>query len=659
MSVGLRRLLGVLLALAFAACGGGDAGEKPPTSVQDLVISDVLPEVLLPGTRVVVEGSFGDITLPLVEFKGAFSGSDVKLLLPADLVSSSRLEFVWKGGLQQGLPGDSGTLEGLVRVIATGPVDGRNHTSLPAVVSFKVATKLEPKFYGVSEGSIFVNDLVGLDGQDLLLGGAEGKSIAILEGCFTKLGSSSCAPIGDVEIPMRPRSEFSRDKADFPFAPKIAGVEQGRFTGTVRIRNDAADGSSSIETQQIPVDFDLLKPTIFSFAPEAASLGQYVDVSGGGFVGDDPEVEDATSALTTVRLEGTFTATGASSGVAVSFEIIPQFFEGKLIRYVLNEEDALGKLTDLRTVTGTFTGTATPLIRYGSINLTGTPGPFTLGIAPVKQVVWVQFLPTFVESLRHLGMRAVEKRVRDRVLQVLRRDYAGVNVEFRETEPTDFALYARVDIAGPDPNGLGLLGYDNTPGKDKGNLRLHDRIGGVNAVTQEDNQPGYGGVFVESLLGFSEHPGGFAEKLEVANPLFDQIFDPFRPDRKGSPVLAEDLANDGVPTLEESSRCPAKGRSDRIACAVWVFGSLIGTTTSHEVAHSLGLADPKGSLTSYHNPSDEPNRLMDSGGARTFQERAELEGQGPAVFCDEEYQYLQEILPLGQPDPLSFRPGCF
>ncbi|MEZ4227117.1 MAG: hypothetical protein R3B13_39630 [Polyangiaceae bacterium] len=659
MTIALRRLGAGFAFAAFVACGGGDSGDANPSTLQDLSIADVVPTTLVPGTRLVVEGSFGDVTLPILELTGSFDGQDVKLTLPADIVSGSRVELAWNGGVAQGLPSDTGTFDGIVRVLATGPIDGRSHTSLSHPVTLKVATSLTPKFYGVFEGSIFVNDYIGVDGDQMLLGGAEGKSVALIEGCFTKLGSSTCEPIADVEIPMRPRSEFARDKAEFPFAPKIVGIEQGNFKGTVRIRNDAADGSSSIETQQIPVDFDLLKPTVLGFSPAAASLGQFVDVTGGGFVGPSKEVEDPTSAVTTIRLEGSFTAAGGSTGVAVSVDVVPQFFDGRLVRYVLNEEDALGKLADLRTVTGTFKGNATPLVRYGAVNVTGTPAPFTLGIAPIKQVVWVQFLPTFVESLRHFGLRAVEKQVRERVLTVMARDYKGVNVEFRDSEPTDFALYARVDIAGPDPNGLGLLGYDNTPGKDKGNKRLHDRIGGVNAVTQEDNQPGYGGVFVESMFGFSAHPGVFAEKLEVSDPLFDLTFDPFRPDRKGKPVLAEDLATLDIPTLSESSRCPATGRADRIACAIWVLGSLIGTTTSHEIAHSLGLADPYGSLTSYHNPSDEPNRLMDSGGARTFPERAELDGQGPAVFCDEEYQYLQEILPLGEPDPVASRPGCF
>jgi hypothetical protein len=325
------------------------------------------------------------------------------------------------------------------------------------------------------------------------------------------------------------------------------------------------------------------------------------------------------------------------------------------VRYVLNEEDALGTLADLRTVTGDFVGTAQPVTKYGPVSVNGGTKSVTLGIDPVKQVVWVRFLPSYVESLRHFGLRAVDSRIRDRVFEVCARDFQGVNLECRAEAPTDFALFAQVDLAGPDPNDLGLLGYDNSPGKDVGNLRLYDKIGGVNALTQEDGYPGYGGVFVESLFGFSEHPGAFADQLDVSDALFDELFDPFRPDRGGKPVTAADLASANVPILDEGSSCPASSRSEQIACAVFALGSMIGTTTVHEVAHSLGLADPEGS--EFHNPGDAANRIMDGGSARSFRERAEI-GDGPAVFCTTDYEYLRQILPTSQPDLAPSRPTC-
>ncbi len=651
----VKRLVLLLGAVLWVACSSSDASKEPPASVADLSITELKPEILVPGSVIVVTGTFGDVTVPILELSGVFEGQTVTLRLPGQLVAPDRIDVPWSGGLAEGLPADTGAFTGRARMLATGPVDGREHVSAKVETALTIANTFDPSLFLVFEGTIFINDEIAVEGNNFLLGGDEGHTTALVEGCFTKKGDTTCTPISDVEIPMQVDPPLQRKKATFPFAPKIAGIEAGEFHGTVRLRNDPPNATGAIETKQIPVDYSLIPPTIFSFSPESASLGQYVDISGGGFLG--PTAIDGTPAVTTVELSGTFTPAGAPSGSPATVTLVPEFVAGRLVRYVLNEEDALGKLADLRTVTGVFNGTATPTTTYGTVTVTGSGTNVILGIAPVKQVVYVRFLPSYVESLRHFGLRSVEQRIRDRVIEVLERDYTGVNAEFRTVEPTDFALFAQVDIGGPDPNGLGLIGYDNSPGKDKGNQRLYDKIGGVNAVTQEDGYPGFGGVFVESLFGFSKHPGKFAQALEVADPLFDQLFDPFRPDRGGTPVLAEDLANLDIPTLADGFECPAKSpRSKQIACAVWALGSMIGTTTGHEVAHSLGLADPDGS--EFHNFGDEPNRLMDGGAARTFTERAELQGDGPGVFCDADYAYLREILPTTQPDPLSFRPIC-
>jgi hypothetical protein len=249
----------------------------------------------------------------------------------------------------------------------------------------------------------------------------------------------------------------------------------------------------------------------------------------------------------------------------------------------------------------------------------------------------------------------MDRKIRDRILEVLVRDYETINVEFREERPQDYKWYVELEIAGPDPNGLGLLGYDNSHGKDKNNERLYDRIGGVNALTQEDGFPGFGGVFIESVFTFSQHPPS-GQKSEAGSALFDQIFDPFRPDRGGKAVTSTDLAGGELPMLTNGGGCPTDDRRLQVACAVWVIGSVVGTTVSHELGHSLGLADPIGER--FHNLGDGENRLMDKGGSRPFEERAELEGQGPSRYCTGAYQYLREILPTSEPDTTIERPGC-
>jgi hypothetical protein len=87
-----------------------------------------------------------------------------------------------------------------------------------------------------------------------------------------------------------------------------------------------------------------------------------------------------------------------------------------------------------------------------------------------------------------------------------------------------------------------------------------------------------------------------------------------------------------------------------------VLGSIIGSTMTHEVGHSLGLANPYG--PGYHDAGDLPNRLMEVGGARPFDERAQLNGQGPAMFCDTAFDYLRMILPSSADSPSVERPPC-
>jgi hypothetical protein len=336
--------------------------------------------------------------------------------------------------------------------------------------------------------------------------------------------------------------------------------------------------------------------------------------------------------------------------------LIPEFVEGRLVRYVLNTDDELGMALDLYKDTGKFTGTVTPIAQFGSDSVRGVSTNMTFEIAPVKQVVYLDFSPSYVEGLRDFGLRAVDKRVRDRILVVLEAIYKGVNIEFRTEPVKDFALFEEVTLTGVDPNNMGLFGYDNSPGKDNGNKRLYDKLGGVNAVTQQDGYAGYGGVFLRSLMGFSKHPGSFAKSVPGADPMFDSIFDPFRADQDGTPVTASDLSG-ALAELTDGSSCPASDRKARIQCAIFVLGNLIGGTLGHEIGHSLGLANPY--AEGFHNSGDAPARLMDSGGDRPFMERAELMGQPAAVFCDDEYAYLREILPSPQPAHAIERPSCF
>jgi len=642
---------GVLAAtLATASCGD-DKTQNIATGLEFLSVTSAEPHVIVPGTLLIVEGaSFLDQPLGLSSLRlvGTYGGAQIDTQIPAKFLDFDHLE-VQMGTQSIGLLGaNTGEFNGTMAASVLFAPDGSTHQSLPVPVTLSIHQELEPVLDSVDgDGTIFVNEKIEVRGSGLLFGGPEGTTVAMIEGCFTPADAAECLPIPPAEVDVTPSDSASRELGTFPFSPRIAGIFPGAFEGSVRLENrHAAGGVTSSSTASLNYE---ISPATLGDVGQGASLGQYIDMQGGGFIGGD-------DGLTILRLTGEYIPDDVVGAVPIpSLELIPEFVEGNLVRYLVNEQDELGQSVDLRSDTGSFDGFIRPIIRFGDDEYEGAETPVTFHLDNVKQVVWVKFNNSYVESLRKFGLRAMDSRIRARILTVLRRDYETINVDFREEEPTDYALYATIEIAGPDPNGLGLLGYDNTPGKDFNNERLFDSIGGVNAQTQEDGFPGFGGVFIESIFTYSPNPpsGGGAE---VAVGIFDEIFDPFRPDRGGSAVSSSDFVGAGVPDLESGGSCPASDRRLQAACSVWVLGSVIGSTVSHELGHSLGLADPLGER--FHNINDAPNRLMDQGGNRSFEERAELNGEGPSAFCVEAYQYLRGILPTDAAELVDGREHC-
>ncbi len=645
----MNRLVVLLGLAAVASCASSTASDP---GLEGLSISKVAPNTVIPGTKIVVKGAsfvdenWGEARLRLV---GRAGSTTVDESWPAKFVDFSTLTVAVDAAKVTKLGGNT-DFQGDIYVEYVSAANGDTYKTGTLTQPMRFRQSLTPSPTGVVDGVIFVNDQIEVNGDGFLLGGDEGSTVARLTGCFRLDGSSTCSPVGQQEIPLRPRTELSRTEASFPFAPTVAGIRPGAFIGKISIVNKHAGGGGEIVADPpIDVSYDLVTSQVFSTEPSAASLGQYVFVKGGGFVGGDA------TTYTELELSGYFNKTGMPP-VPVTLILIPEYVEGRLVRYVLDTEDELGSSLNLREETGKFTGKITPIIHYANQTVRGVETNTAFDIAPVKQVVYLEFTPSYVEGLRDFGLRAVDNRIRDRIVAVLHRIYEGVNMDIRSTPPTDFALYELVTLTGVDPNNMGLFGYDNTPGKDSGNLRLYDKLGGVNATTQQDGYPGYGGVFLRSLMGFSKHPGSFATSVPGADQVFDQIFDPFRPDQDGEPVKAADLSSN-LPALTSGSSCPASDRAGRVQCAVFVLGNLVGGTLGHELGHSLGLANPY--AEGFHNSGDAPARLMDSGGDRSFMERAELMGQQPAMFCDEEYQYLRQILPSSVPAPTVTRPTCY
>ncbi len=532
--------LALIASLAGAPLGcssGADDGGRDDTGLEGMALSAVNPSTVVHGTLVVIEGSsfvgepWGTSRLHL---SGSFGGAAAEVDLPALFVDFDRLEVNADAAFFAAFGADEGDFQGSATVQVDSPVDGLMHESDPIEVTLSLRQQLTPTLTGVEASGtlIFINDKIPLQATGLLMGGNEGTTMASLTGCFTAAGDSVCVDTGPVEVPVE-TAGWNRDDGAFAFAPTIAGIRPGSFEGTVLLINQH-EGGAATQSELVNVVYDISEPALYTVSPTAVSLGQFVDVEGGGFVGGDQ------GGVTLIELTGSFTPDGGGP-MDVSLTLVPEFVEGRLVRYVLNEDDSLGQSLDLRRITGTFTGQVVPVVQFDEDEVVGGPTSFTLGIAPVKQIVYLVFKPSYVESLRHFGLRALDQQIRQRIIDVVTRDYRTVNLEVRFEEPTDFALYSMVELSGPDPNGIGLLGYDNSPGKDTGNKRLYDQIGGVNAVTQEDGSPGYGGVFIESLFAFSDHPGDHAAEVDQDDGRFDDVFDPFRPDQDGSPVSSADL----------------------------------------------------------------------------------------------------------------------
>jgi hypothetical protein len=655
MTTRLRRASWLLLAVA-TGCAGGREQVDPPQPPAAVDLTGIGPEVVIPGSMLILSGSgFVDSAVYSVQLQGTVDSRPLDLTSPLKILGADRASLAVTEELftQMG----EGMLRAKLTIIARNEVG--ESRGQPFDASLQLVRHLTPKLTSVAGGVVYLNSKVTVEGDGFLIANTEGQTRAEIKGCFLPDGSSGvCATVGkpvSIRLIVQTDTDTSRRRGTFEFSPSIVGLSPGKLDGTVTLFNIQVDAQAR-SSATLPVSFQLGLSRVGNVDQKTVSLGQYLDIRGVGFVGGVPGTAEASKGSMLIHFEGTFTPKGGSPA-QVKFDLVPGYKSGTWVRYVIEDGKGIGAVVELRTASGALSGSWTPTVYWEKASVQGQTSTASLQIGYIKQVIWIRYQDTWSDSLRLFGLTAGDVLIRRRILEVFRRDYAGINIEFREVEPQDFKLYGKLDISGKDPNGLGLLGYDNTPGKDVDNQRLYDWVGGVNALTQQDGYPGYGGVFLESLLGFSEHPPTGVTKSPLHNPLFDTIFDVFRPDR-GRPLTVAEVA--AAPELTSAADCPADGdRMLQAACAMRILGTVVGSTATHELGHSFGLAAPYGAPTEYHNPGDLPNRLMEAGGDRPFEERAEIYGQGPAVFCDDEYTYLKKILPLDPPaDPAVTRPSC-
>jgi len=510
-------------------------------------------------------------------------------------------------------------------------IEGERESALfPSVLT--LVSELSVNLNSGIDGTYFRNDGAIVIGSGFLAA-EEGSVEAEIVGEFTPEQGAPTTVY--TKLPVKLVEPLDRTRGTVTLTTAIGGFRPGTFEGTMTLSSDLVGGHTSRSGEQ-PVRIDFIPPALFDYGPTDPYLGQIITVRGGGFLG---ATDAATGDEATVLLfEGEITP--AAGGAATPFgpkEAVAVFVSGQEVQLGLDVEvEGETLISSFFGVSrGTFSGQVTPIVIKGTDDQRGDAIPIEVKFSGVRQIVQVRFLPGMYDSLRYFGLSSAATQVTEAALQRMRDIYQDYSVEFVTEPPADFlpSAIATLEVGGPDPNGLGLFGYDNTPGKDIGNLRLFDSIGGTNAETQADNYPGYGGVFIESILYWSSHPelpSAIPGAGPEPDPLFDEIFDPVR----SEPA-----------TLVEAESSSTEGRVGMVQRAIRALGSIIGETSAHELGHSLGLAQPLGPRDAYHSAFPGEGCLMDGGSFRELGERMGEPGYPETHFCNDEPEYLGDILP--------------
>lgn len=597
---------------------------------QSVIVPTSVVRITLRGTERVEEGSvrlsltgdFGgrgvDETFSL---QSAREGDVGNLFLELD-----SQELLWPrispgaGGLFQGKM--TVRLEDSLGIEALGERDG---------LRWRFVRELAPSLEVQEVSStLFTNGGISVQG-DGILRPEEGQTWARVLGGALQTERGHRIELTGERLPVR--WEGTRSSSSIRLAPEVMGVHPGELELQLQFENQFRDGTTIASFGEFDVQSRMETTFIATFSPNAASRGQVVRVEGRGFL------ENGESTGMLLRFEGTFhpdesgvgplDLTGSRALERSPFAVV----DDELLLQDIWYEVAGRQLEGLGARPGRFVGSITPLVfdSFGEIWGVGWQGEFR--ILPTKQIVYLKYLPAFAVALDRYGLLNVEREIRDRILEVVHRDYEGLNIRFVEEKPENFVDFTTVELGGPDPADGYSFGYDNTYNdqpKDTGNLYIDNYLGGINWRAGQEWANPFGGIFVESFAFFSP-------TLHPENPFssdhFDRVFGPFMPELNGRRVRATEW--------------PGGERRAQIEEAIRVFGNVVGNTLSHEVGHVLGLAhfpdDWNAPGHIYHN-LEASGCIMDAGSDRPFEQRAEI-GQGPAVFNERNRTYLEQILP--------------
>lgn len=529
--------------------------------------------------------------------------------------------------------GELATFEGALEIELSDALGVYARASISGV-KLSFVRVLEPTAQLIEVGAVYPGERIEIEGAGFLRP-SEGESVAFVDVGRVEYPDGTGRDISGESIKLGWAG--SRERVDFSVDPAVFGVQVASFSATVHLVNRLQDGTEWAGEDVFDISGSLQQPYLATLSPPAGSRGQKITVTGRGMVGTNADFGYGML----LRFEGELTPDDPALGsvevgresplVRAPDRVLDEQTTEQNVWYTIEEGRTL---SGLGAVPGVFVGSITPEFfdPWGEQDGIGWQGEFR--VLATKQVVYLKYLPSFSTGLETYGLRNVEMEIRRRIMEVVRRDYDGINIEFREKKPTDFLDYAVLELGGPDPSGHNAFGYDNTfngVAKDTGNLFLNDYLGGLNAQSgQQFNNP-YGGIFLESFAFFSLelNPDNLHASAE-----FDRIMRPFMPALGGTAV--------------RGTEWPDGSRYDEIAAAIKMVGNVLGNTVSHELGHSMGVTfvpeDEVEPTNIFHN-TEYGSYIMDPGAQRPFEERAELDGHQPAVFNALNYNYLRKYLP--------------
>ena len=596
-----------LLLVAIVSCqpatapGGWD--------LPSLRLDSFSPTTWLPGTRVVVRGrgfAADGVGLTTVRIVADAGGQAIAVEAPMRFDAGGRASFRVGDAVPGPVPVDGPEWVGTLIVERSGAGVDAGAASLPLKV--RVVSNLVATVTTVAPAVAWPGESMTVDGDGFLLAG-EGQTQLVLSGTWTDLASGVATERDGRVVPLK---ATGRAAATFDLGPSVFGISPGSFSGQVTPRNVV--GAMTRDGTARPFSLTLNRPELHGVGPSPVRRGAAVEFSGRGFL-----AVDAAEATATV-----FDFTVGTATLSLVPDSVPSNGVASLV--LRPQPAASGKPAGLGASPEVLQGLMVPRIVAGGVEVRGEPVAVGLEVAAPVQQVFVRFLPTWNDGLAVLGIDVVADAVRSRALLVTRGDYSGLAIDVGDAVPQSVVDFTTVEVMGSDPNGAGLLGLDNTLGKDVWNARFDDLLGGYNAEGEDAGYYGYGGVFVDSFLGFS--PTLYPRRGQTT-AAFDQVFAPFAPALGGTPVTAADLAI-------------GASRAVEVAEAIRVAGNLIGDTVTHEFGHALGLAAVDGQ---FHDPGDTPGYIMDAGVFRPFAERAQLAGSAARVFAPYDRAYLESILP--------------